>query len=79
MTYTEEELKELIKNSLTNVTIEKLDKSKVYVFKIPRGSNLESAQKLGHLLHDTLNKLSIQHIILLDDLIKIYELNKNEE
>lgn len=80
-TYTEKELQTMLKQSGYDLTFNTLDKEKVYIFRInsPAGSSKEQVHNLGLELKNTLDKLGIKNLILVDDLIEIYELEENKE
>ncbi len=78
-TYTEKELHELLEKSGNQVSITELDKHKVYIFRILRTDEMTegAVMTMAHNLKTTLDRLGIESMVLIDDIIGIYELEKN--
>ncbi len=78
-TYTEKELQELLEKSGNQINVAELDKHKIYIFRIRRtdGMSKDTAINLAKNMKDMLDKLSIKSIVLINDTIEIYELEKN--
>ena len=77
-TYTEKELQDLLEKSGNQINVAELDKKKIYVFRIRRdGLSKDTASNIAKIIKDMLDKLGVKSIVLLDDVIDIYELEKN--
>ena len=78
-TYTEKELHELLEKSGNQVSIAELDKCKVYIFRIRHADEMseEAVMTLSNNIKTVLDRLGIENIVLIDDIIGIYELEKN--
>lgn len=78
-TYTEKELHELLEKSGNQVNITELDKHKVYIFRIRHADEMSegAVMTMSHNLKTALDRLGIDNMVLIDDIIGIYELEKN--
>lgn len=77
-TYTEKELQDLLEKSGNQINIAELDRQKVYVFRIRRnGMPKDTARNIAKIIKDLLDKLGVKSMVLVDDVIEIYELEKN--
>lgn len=78
-TYTERKLQELLEKSGNQVSITELDKHKVYIFRIRRTDEMTegAVMTMAHNLKAVLDRLGIESMVLIDDIISIYELEKN--
>ena len=78
-TYTEKELQELLERSGNQVNITELDRHKVYIFRICHADEMsrETVMNMAHNLKNVLDRLGIESMVLIDDIISVYELEKN--
>ena len=78
-TYTEKELQDLLEKSGNQINVAELDRQKVYVFRIRRvnGMSKDTASNIAKTIKDLLDKLGIKSMVLIDNAIEIYELEKN--
>ena len=77
-TYTEKELQDLLEKSGNQINVAELDKKKIYVFRIRRdGMSKDTASNIAKIIKDMLDKLGVKSMILIDDAIELYELEKN--
>ena len=77
-TYTEKELQDLLEKSGNQINIAELDKKKIYVFRIRRdGMSKDTASNIAKIIKGMLDKLGVKSMILIDDAIELYELEKN--
>ena len=54
------------------------NKKKIYVFRIRRdGMSKDTASNIAKIIKDMLDKLGVKSMILIDDAIELYELEKN--
>lgn len=76
-TYTEKELQNLLEKSGNQINVAELDRQKVYVFRIRRnGMSKDTASNIAKIIKDLLDKLGVKSMVLVDDVIEIYELEK---
>lgn len=78
-TYTETELQDLLEKSGNQINVAELDRKKVYIFRIRcvNGMSKDTASNIAKTIKDLLDKLGIKSMVLIDNAIEIYELDKN--
>ena len=78
-TYTEKELQDLLEKSGNQINVAELDRQKVYIFRIRRTNGMpkDTARNIAKIIKDLLDKLGVKSMVLVDDVIEIYELEKN--
>ena len=76
--YTEKELHNQLEKSGNQINVAELDRQKVYVFRIRRnGMSKDTASNIAKIIKDLLDKLGVKSMVLVADVIEIYELEKN--
>lgn len=77
-TYTEKELQTILEKNGSDITVSELNKSKVYIFRISKKNmSLDQKHSLAVNLKNMLDKIGLKSIILLDDIIQVTELERD--